>query len=65
LAGRLSRPATRPGRPCDLDALRSLRDQCQAAGTAFWLKQLVLGRKVRELPELDGRTWTERPGAAP
>lgn len=27
-------------RPCDLDWLRSLRDQCAAAGTAFFLKQL-------------------------
>ena len=38
-----------PGaRPCDLDWLRDLRDQCRATGAAFFLKQLgaVAGRQA-------------------
>ncbi len=46
--------------PCDLDWLRSLRDQCAAAGTAFFLKQLGKrpvdtirdGDRVREVVRL-------------
>ena len=64
IAGCESGPGKRPGeRPTDLAWVRSLRDRCQAAGTAFWLKQLVIDGKVRETPELDGRTWTQRPEA--
>jgi protein gp37 len=62
IAGCESASRKRPGeRPTDLAWVRSLRDQCQAAGIAFWLKQLVIDGKVRETPELDGRAWTERP----
>jgi protein gp37 len=57
-------PGKRPGRLSDIGAVPSLRDQCQGAGIAFWLKQMVVDGKVRELPELDG-TWTERPEPAP
>jgi protein gp37 len=52
----------RPGRRPTADAwVRDLRDQCHAASVAFWLKQLVRDRQLIELPELDGRTWAERP----
>ena len=51
----------RAGRHCDLAWVRSLRDQCLASGSAFWLKQLAVDGRVVELPELDGRIWTERP----
>jgi protein gp37 len=52
----------RPGkRPTDVDWIRSLRDQCSDAGISFWLKQLVVDDKLVELPELDGRTWEQRP----
>jgi protein gp37 len=52
----------RPGkRPTDPAWLRQLRDQCVAAAVAFWLKQMEVGGKLVELPELDGRTWTQRP----
>lgn len=54
-----------PGRrPFDEDWARSLRDQCQAAGAAFFLKQLPGGKGpkgVVETPFLDGRTWTDMP----
>jgi len=51
-------------RPCDLDWVRSIREQCQATGTAFFHKQHggktkiggVWGGRV-----LDGFTWNERP----
>lgn len=42
-----------PGsRPCDIDWIRSLRDQCQSAGVAFFLKQLG-GRPVDTGTQLD------------
>ncbi len=46
-----------PGaRPCDLAWIRSLRDQCAAAGVPFFWKQHVEnGRKI-SLPMLDGVT---------
>lgn len=48
-------------RPMDEDWVRSIRDQCQAAGVPFFYKQkLVNGKKVG-LPELDGRPWAEFP----
>ena len=51
-------------RECDLDDVRSIRDQCRSYGVAFFLKQLIVaGRKVG-LPELDGRTWAEMPAVA-
>lgn len=48
-------------RPDRLDWVRSLRDQCQAAGVAFWFKQW--GGAVGPLAGrmLDGRTWDELP----
>lgn len=50
-------------RPFDLDWARSLRDQCQAAGVAFFLKQIPgdTRKGVLETPMLDGRQWTETP----
>lgn len=52
-------------RPCDPDWARSVRDQCQASGTAFFLKQFAdaHGKKIPH-PELDGRTWQEYPRCA-
>ena len=51
-----------PGaRACDLDWVRALRDQCSAAGVAFfWKQHAVSGRKI-STPELDGRRWLESP----
>jgi protein gp37 len=48
-------------RPMEEDWVRAIRDQCLAAGTAFFYKQkLVKGRKVAT-PELDGQVWKQFP----
>ena len=41
-------------RPMDLDWARSIRDQCQAAGTPFFFKKDSDGNR-----ELDGKLWKE------
>lgn len=49
---------TGPGaRPMDLNWARSVRDQCQAAGVAFFFKRDSDGNR-----ELDGCLWEEFPG---
>lgn len=48
-------------RPCDPDWVRSLRDQCQAAGVAFHFKQWGGATHAAHGRELDGRTWDEYP----
>jgi len=53
-----------PGRrPFNEDWARSLRDQCEAAGTPFFLKQMPAAtpKGVIEIPILDGRRWIEFP----
>ena len=47
-------------RPFDKDWARSIRDQCQAAGVPFFLKQGGAFRPGQDR-ELDGRTWEEFP----
>jgi protein gp37 len=50
-----------PGaRPMDPDWARSIRDQCQKQGVAFFFKQWGGVRKT-ENRELDGREWNEMP----
>lgn len=48
------------------DWFRSDRDQCQASGTAFFLKQAMIAGKLTTMPVLDGKVWSEipRPGLA-
>jgi protein gp37 len=58
-----------PGaRPMQLDWARSLRDQCQEAGVAFFLKQARgedgTGR-LTKMPALDGKVWAEFPEVSP
>ena len=56
--------ALKDARPCDLDWVRSIRDQCQAAGVALFHKQHGGTRKIDGVwggRELDGRTWDEFP----
>lgn len=48
-------------RPTDEDWVRSLRDQCQESGVAFFYKQRMAGRTKIETPELDGRRWIDIP----
>jgi protein gp37 len=53
-----------PGaRPCELDWLRSLRDQCQSAGVPYFLKQIGghPDKRGHEKALLDGRRWLEMP----
>lgn len=53
-----------PGaRPMDVQWARSLRDQCQSAGVAFFFKQHGGVNKKATGRELDGRTWDEMPDA--
>ena len=51
-----------PGaRDCNLDWVRSLRDQCIDAGVAFfWKQHAINGRKIGT-PELDGKRWMQYP----
>ena len=55
-----------PGaRPMDPDWARSVRDQCVAAGVAFYFKQWGGVRRRETGRVLDGREWTERPQPSP
>lgn len=48
-------------RPCNIENIRNLRDQCQDAGTPFFLKQMMLDGRLAKMPELDGKVWAEYP----
>jgi protein gp37 len=48
-------------RPLHIDWVRSVRDQCVAAGVPFWFKQWGGLRRRETGRTLDGREWTERP----
>lgn len=51
----------RSARICDLDWVRSIRDQCAAFEIAFfWKQHAINGRKIGA-PQLDGRQWLEYP----
>lgn len=51
-------------RPIDPDWVRSLRDECVAAGVPFFLKQWGGRTPKANGRELDGRTWDEYPAVA-
>jgi protein gp37 len=54
-----------PGaRPMQAEWVRSVRDQCEAAGVLFFFKQWGGVRKGEAGRELDGRTYDAQPGAA-
>jgi protein gp37 len=48
-------------RPMNIDWVRSLRDQCVQANTAFFLKQIEIDGKVVHMPELDGKKYAQLP----
>ncbi len=51
-----------PGaRPMHADWVRSVRDQCVAAGVPFYFKQWGGVRRKETGRELDGRLWSEKP----
>lgn len=54
----------RGARPMGLGWVRSLRDQCVAAGVPFFFKQAMEGGEVVSLPALDGKVWDEFPAEA-
>jgi protein gp37 len=58
IAGGESGPNARPMEP---DWVRSIRDQCLAAGVAFHFKQWGGANKKKAGRILDGRTWDEQP----
>lgn len=60
IVGGESGPKARPMRH---EWVVSLRDQCEAAGTAFFFKQWGGVRKARSGRELDGRTYDAMPQA--
>ncbi len=54
-----------PGaRPMDLDWVRSIRDQCDAAGIPLWFKQKIANGKRVNMPELDGVVHDKMPEVA-
>ncbi len=54
-------------RSCDLDWLRSLRDQCRQTGVGFFLKQLGghPNKRAHDAAVLDGQCWTQMPRRIP
>jgi protein gp37 len=62
IVGGESGPKARPMNPA---WVTSIRDQCRAAGVAFFFKQWGGVFKSRTGRSLDGRTWDEMPAAKP
>lgn len=62
IVGGESGPRARPMKP---EWVFSIRDQCQAAGVAFFFKQWGGVQKSRTGRLLDGRTWDEMPPSQP
>lgn len=58
IVGGESGPGARPMNP---DWARKVRDDCQAAGVAFFYKQAIINGKRISCPELDGKQWKEFP----
>ena len=48
-------------RPCNIGWIRSLRDQCAAAGTPIFIKQADINGKLVKMPKIDGRVWDQIP----
>ena len=46
-------------RPCNLDWIKSLRDQCVAANVPFFCKQAIINGKLVKMPPIDGKVWGE------
>ncbi len=51
----------RGARPMDASWVRDIREQCNAAGVAFFFKQWGGVQKKKTGRELDGQTWDEMP----
>jgi protein gp37 len=62
IAGGESGPGARPMNP---SWVRNIREQCSAAGVAFFFKQWGGTRKKQAGRLLDGITWDQKPGDLP
>lgn len=51
-----------PGRrPCKLEWIRDLKDQCVDASAHVFIKQAVINGKVVKMPTIDGQIWDQLP----
>ena len=48
-------------RPCNIEWVRSLKDQCVAARVPIFIKQASINGKLVKMPSIDGRVWGEIP----
>lgn len=64
IAGCESAPGKRPGRAAEDEWFLSVMEQCDAAGVAFWLKQIASRGKIEERPNFYGGQWLQRPEPA-
>ncbi len=48
-------------RPCKVEWIHSLQQQCSYAHVPFFLKQMDIDGKLVKMPELDGKVWKEYP----
>ena len=48
-------------RPCDLNWIRGIRDQCVDAGVPLFVKQADIGGNLVKMPSIDGRVWKQYP----
>lgn len=51
-------------RPANIEWIRSLENQCVAAGVPFFLKQMEVGGRLVKMPKLDGQIWNQMPEVA-
>lgn len=51
-------------RPCNIDWIREIRDQCVDADTPCFVKQMELRGKIVKMPKLDGKVWDQMPEEA-
>jgi protein gp37 len=64
ICGSESMSHMKPGRHCNIEWIRNLRDQCEAAHVPFFLNQMEVDGKLTKEPYLDGRQWLEFPKEA-
>mgnify|MGYP001568897263 CR=1 FL=1 len=48
-------------RSCNIEWIKSLRDQCVAAGVPIFVKQAEIDGKLVKMPKIDGRVWGQIP----
>lgn len=48
-------------RPCKVDWILSIRDQCVAAGVPLFIKQVNINGALVKMPMIDGKVWDQFP----